>query len=92
MFAKDQIDFGLPAVKAVASREYLEYTTPPSRASRRLLVDGIAGVDVLPKHEKMLDLYTPVFTRHFDEIFLKAEPPKATAERLRDAANAVLAS
>lgn len=88
----DQIDFGLPAVRSVANKEYLEYPTPPSKASRKLLVDGVAGVDVLPKHEKMLDLYSPVFTKYFDQIFLNGQPPRATAEQLRDAANAVMSA
>jgi multiple sugar transport system substrate-binding protein len=87
---KDQIDFGLPAVKSVATKEYLEYPTPPSKASRKLLVDGVSGVDVLPKHEKMLDLYSPIFTKYLDQIFLNGQPPKATAEQLRDAANVVM--
>ena len=91
MLVKDQIDFGLPAVKSVANKEYLEYPTPPSKASRKLLVDGVAGVDVLPKHEKMLDLYSPVFSKYLDQIFLNGDPPKATAEQLRDAANAIMA-
>jgi ABC-type glycerol-3-phosphate transport system substrate-binding protein len=89
---RDQIDFGLPAVRSVANKEYLEYPTPPSRASRKLLVEGVAGVDVLPKHEKMLDLYTPVFTKYLDDMFLNGEPPQATAAKLRDAANAVMAA
>jgi multiple sugar transport system substrate-binding protein len=88
----DQIDFGLPAVRSVANKEYLEYPTPPSRASRKLLVDGVSGVDVLPKHEKMLDLYSPIFTKYLDQIFLNGDPPRATAEQLRDAANAVMAA
>jgi multiple sugar transport system substrate-binding protein len=88
----DQIDFGLPAVRSVANKEYLEYPTPPSRSSRRQLVDGVAGVEVLPKHEKMLDLYTPVFTKYLDQIFLNGDPPKATVEQLRDAANAVMSA
>ncbi|MBI3970743.1 MAG: sugar ABC transporter substrate-binding protein [Chloroflexi bacterium] len=90
VFTRDEIDFGLPAVKSVAGKDYLEYKTPPSKASRKLLVDGIASVDVLPKHEKMLDLYSPIFTKHLNEIFLNGGPPKATAEQLRDAANAVM--
>jgi multiple sugar transport system substrate-binding protein len=88
----DQIDFGMPAVRSVANKEYLEYPTPPSRASRKLLVDGVSGVDVLPKHEKMLDLYSPIFTKFLDQIFLNGDPPRATAEQLRDAANAVMAA
>jgi hypothetical protein len=89
---KDQIDFGLPAVKSVANKDYLEYPTPPSKASRKLLVDGVSGVDVLPKHEKMLDLYSPIFTKYLDQIFLNGDPPRATAEQLRDAANVVMAA